>query len=85
VAEPDYRARAAAGITTLQRWYSPRTGLWAGTGWWNSANALTVVIRYTRLTGDGRCANVIATTFTAAQSQHAKFVNTSGLSPAGTQ
>ena len=35
-----------------------------------------MVIRYTRLTGDGRYANVIATTFTAAQSQHAKFVNT---------
>ena len=35
-----------------------------------------MVIRYTRLTGDGRCANVITTTFTAAQSQHAKFVNT---------
>ncbi len=35
-----------------------------------------MVIRYTRLTGDGRCASVIATTFTAAQSRHAKFVNT---------
>jgi predicted alpha-1,6-mannanase (GH76 family) len=76
VAEPDYCARAAAGITTLQRWYRPWTGLWAGTGWWNSANALTVVIRYARLTGDGRCADVIATTFAAAQSQHARFVNT---------
>ncbi|HMI26049.1 MAG TPA: glycoside hydrolase family 76 protein, partial [Streptosporangiaceae bacterium] len=76
MAESDYRARATGGIATLQRWYRPRTGLWAGTGWWNSANALTVVIRYARLTGDDRYANVIATTFTAAQSQHAKFVNT---------
>ena len=76
MAEPNYRAGAAAGTTALQRWYRPRTGLWARTGWWNSANALTVVIRYTRLTGDGRCASVIATTFTAAQSRHAKFVNT---------
>ena len=64
MAGSDYRARAAAGIAALHRLYRPRTGLWAGTGWWNSANALTVVIKYTRLTGDGRCANVIATTFT---------------------
>ena len=76
MAEPDYRGRAAAGITVLQRWYRPRTGLWAGTGWWNSANALTAVIRYTQLTGDGSHAGAIATTFTAAQRQHAKFVNT---------
>jgi hypothetical protein len=76
VAEPDYRGRAAAGIAALQRWYRPRTGLWAGTGWWNSASALTAVIRYTQLTGDGSHAGVIATTFTAAQRQHARFVNT---------
>ena len=67
MAEPDYRTCANAGITALQRWYHPATGLWQGTGWWNSANALTAVIRYTKLTGDGRHAGVIATTFTAAQ------------------
>src|SRR5437763_9078921 len=76
MAEPDYRGRASAGITALQRWYRPRTGLWAGTGWWNSANALTAVVRYTQLTGDASHAGAIATTFTAAQRQHAKFVNT---------
>ena len=76
MAEPDYRTCANAGITALQRWYRPRTGLWAGTGWWNSASALTAVIRYIQLTGDGSHADVIATTFTAAQRQHARFVNT---------
>jgi predicted alpha-1,6-mannanase (GH76 family) len=76
VAEPDYRGRAATGITALQRWYRPRTGLWAGTGWWNSASALTAVIRYTQLTGDDSHAGVITTTFTAAQRQHARFVST---------
>lgn len=75
VAEPDYRARASAGITALQRWYDPASGLWRGTGWWNCANALTAVIRYTKLTGDHTHAGVIATTFTAAQRQHAGFVN----------
>src|SRR5690348_45558 len=70
VAEPDYRGRAAAGIAALQRWYRPRTGLWAGTGWWNGASALTTVIRYTQMTGDASHAGVIATTFTAAQRRH---------------
>jgi predicted alpha-1,6-mannanase (GH76 family) len=75
VAEPDYRTCAAAGITALQRWYDPVSGLWRGIGWWNCANALTAVIRYTGLTGDNRHAGVIATTFTAAQREHAGFVN----------
>jgi predicted alpha-1,6-mannanase (GH76 family) len=82
--EPDYRARAAAGIRALQRWYVPRTGLlsllrphglWKTTGWWQAANALTAVIRYTRHTGDTAHAGIIATTFTAAGRQHADFVN----------
>jgi predicted alpha-1,6-mannanase (GH76 family) len=62
-------------MTALQRWYHPSTGLWQGTGWWNSANALTAVIRYTKLTGDSSHAGVIGTTFTAAQRQHAQFIN----------
>jgi predicted alpha-1,6-mannanase (GH76 family) len=73
--ESDYGDRAAAGITALQRWYDPASGLWRGTGWWNSASALTAVLRYTRLTGDDRHAGVIATTFAAARRKHADFVN----------
>ncbi len=76
VAEPDFRTRARAGIGALQRWYDPSSGLWRGTGWWNCANALTSVIRYTKLTGDAAHAGVISTTFTAAQRRHAGFVNT---------
>lgn len=71
MADPDYRTCAKAGAGALQRWYNPATGLWRGTGWWNSANALTAVVRYTKLTGDGSHAGVAATTFTAAQHQHA--------------
>ena len=56
--------------------YRPPTGLWDGTGWWNSASALTSVIRYIKLTGGDSHAGVISTTFTAAQRQHARFVNT---------
>jgi predicted alpha-1,6-mannanase (GH76 family) len=72
----DNRARAAAAVRALQRWYDPSTGLWRGTGWWNAANALTAVIGYTKLTGDESYAGVIGTTFTAAQRTHAGFINT---------
>jgi predicted alpha-1,6-mannanase (GH76 family) len=75
MAAPEARARAAAGITALQRWYHPSDGLWQGTGWWNCANALTAVIGYTKLTGDAAHAAVIGTTFTAARRRHAAFVN----------
>jgi predicted alpha-1,6-mannanase (GH76 family) len=64
---PDYQAAAAAGIGVLQRWYSRRTGLWKTTGWWNSANALTAVIRYSQSTGDRAYLDVIENTFTRAQ------------------
>lgn len=47
MSDPNYRANAAAGITALQHWYNPSTGLWNGVQWWNSANPLTAVIGYT--------------------------------------
>ena len=82
--QPDYRARAAAGIRALQRWYVPRgglssllrpPGLWKTTGWWQAANALTAVIRYTKHTGDQTYTGIVDTTFRAAGRQHADFVN----------
>jgi predicted alpha-1,6-mannanase (GH76 family) len=72
---PDYRAAARAGIAVLQRWYSRRTGLWKTTGWWNSANALTAVISYTRYTGDESYLGVIENTFTRARRRNAGFIN----------
>jgi predicted alpha-1,6-mannanase (GH76 family) len=75
MAEPDYRSYAEAGIGALHRWYEPATGQWKTTGWWNAANALTAVVAYTKLTGDTSYEGVISTTFTAAQRQHASFIN----------
>jgi predicted alpha-1,6-mannanase (GH76 family) len=75
MAEPNYRAHAAAGIGALQQWYRPWRGLWATTGWWNGANALTAVIGYTRWTGDRTYAGVIETTFKAARRRHRGFTN----------
>ena len=82
-ARPEYRVMAAAGIGALQRWYVPHgllrfarpAGLWQTTGWWNAANALMAVIRYTRHTGDQAHTGVIAATFGAARRQHTDFLN----------
>ena len=79
MAEPDYRGYAAAGTAALQHWYRPWRGLWATTGWWNSANALTAVIGYTQWTGDRSYAGVIETTFRAGAGTGAR-----SLSPTAT-
>jgi len=46
-----YLKRAALGLQALQKWYDWQTGLWQTTGWWNSANATTVLIRYSIQSG----------------------------------
>jgi predicted alpha-1,6-mannanase (GH76 family) len=71
----DFRAYAAAGVAALQQWYDPSSGLWQSTGWWNAANALNAVIQYTQRTRDDTYRDVIATTYTAAQSTHAGFID----------
>jgi len=72
---PDYRGAARAGISVLQRWYSRRTGLWRTTGWWNSANALTAVIRYAQYTGDRSHLGVVENTFIRAARRKPNFIN----------
>jgi hypothetical protein len=59
-ADPDFRACAAAGAAALQRWYSPWTGRWRTTGWWNAANALTSIVDYTERSGDRAFAWVVS-------------------------
>lgn len=74
-AEPDFSAYAAAGAAALQQWYSPWTGRWRTTGWWNAANALTSVTDYTKRTGDRTFAWVINWTFRIARWPHPHFIN----------
>lgn len=54
-------------IESLQKWYNPETGLWNTTNWWNAANALTGIIRYTKTTGDKSFESIIENTFGKTQ------------------
>ena len=69
---------ATAGIQTLQGWYDPASGLYQTTGWWNSANALTVLVDYARVANTHQYDSELANTFTAAQAGsqgHPAFLN----------
>jgi predicted alpha-1,6-mannanase (GH76 family) len=70
-----YRQRAALGIARLQASYDLSTGLYKTTGWWNSANAITTLAAYTRVTGDNQYASVFSTTLSAARLKSAGFLN----------
>jgi predicted alpha-1,6-mannanase (GH76 family) len=72
-----YSQQAAQGVATLQSWYSQGSGLYASpTGWWNAANAVTVLGDYEQVTGSTAYNSVLTDTFAAAQGSHANFVNT---------
>ena len=59
----DYLEMAGLGIETLQGWYVWGTGLWATTGWWNSANALTALVNYSIASGSGSYLPVVLNTW----------------------
>jgi predicted alpha-1,6-mannanase (GH76 family) len=62
-------------VQTLQTWYQPSTGLYKTTGWWNSANAITVLVDYARLSKSKQYNSVFVNTFTAAQRTNPGFLN----------
>ena len=71
-----YAHQATQGVQTLQGWYSQSSGLYASpAGWWNSANAITVLVNYESVTGDDSYDSVLSNTFAAAQKSHPNFIN----------
>ncbi len=70
-----YVPEAAGGIATLQAWYLPNTGFYQATGWWNSANVITVLADFAKLTGSKAYAPVFQNTFAQAQKLHPGFIN----------
>jgi predicted alpha-1,6-mannanase (GH76 family) len=78
---PPYLQESGDAVRTLQTWYDPSTGLYKTTGWWNSANAITVLVDYARVSKSTEYDSVLANTFTAApntgesQKTRAGFLN----------
>jgi len=68
------RERARVALVTLQRWYAP-AGVYATTGWWNSANALTAVADYDLAMGTKEHAAVLRNSLEQAPQQAAGFLN----------
>lgn len=66
------RHRAELGVKALQQWYNPATGLYNTTGWWNSANAITVVTDYMRASGSKKYTGVLSNAYKQAQIEIAK-------------
>ncbi len=64
-----YLTEAALGVEKLQSWYDWRTGLWRTTNWWNAANATTVLVNYSSLSGSEQYQPAVENTFSVNASR----------------
>lgn len=71
----EHARNLSAAIDRLQAFYNPKTGLYETTGWWNSANAITVLIDYARVGRTKRYDAAIANTFAVAPKRFPNFLN----------
>jgi len=67
--------RATLAVRSLQSWYDQQTGLYRTTGWWNSANAITTLADYSKITKSHEFESVFPNTLAAAQKTAPGFIN----------
>ncbi len=72
-AQPELLSCASDGVAALQQWYVEDTGLWRTTNWWNAANAVTMLVRFSRLTHSAEVKAAIENTFVRNSAK--KFLN----------
>jgi predicted alpha-1,6-mannanase (GH76 family) len=64
---PTYSQQATYGVQTLQNGYVQSSGLYqTPTGWWNSANAITVLVDYSRTSNTTQYLSAVSNTFANA-------------------
>jgi predicted alpha-1,6-mannanase (GH76 family) len=69
------KKQTLAGIDKLQSWYTQSTGLYQTTGWWNSANVLTMLADYSLVAHTDSYNAVLANSFQQAQKTNSGFLN----------
>ena len=70
-----YTQHTTLAVQTLQSWYDLDTGLYKTTGWWNSANVITVLADYERVTHSREYDYVFSNTLSIAQKTSPAFIN----------
>jgi predicted alpha-1,6-mannanase (GH76 family) len=71
--QQDQRVETAAH--TLATTYDATTGLFRGTGWWNSANGISALANVSRELHTNEFDTIFQNTFTVAQKKHPAFLN----------
>jgi predicted alpha-1,6-mannanase (GH76 family) len=69
------KERVRRGTAALMKFYNRQTGLFDTTGWWNSANSITVLADASALGDRKEFAPIFANTFTQAQTKFTGFLN----------
>jgi predicted alpha-1,6-mannanase (GH76 family) len=72
---PTQSQHVEAAARTLARTYDPDTGLFRGTGWWNSANGISALTRVSRDLHTTEFDPIFKSTFTAGQHKNPGFLN----------
>lgn len=75
-------SNAEAAYNQLQTWYNHNNGLWMpSTGWWNSANCLTVISNLAAVDGNVKSAitSVLSETYSKAQQYNTQVAKVQGV------
>lgn len=70
-----YSRHATVAVQSMQKWYELQTGLYKTTGWWNSANVITVLADYSKSQQSHAYDFVFSNTLSAAQKKFPGFIN----------